>query len=87
MVNIVIRHKVENFEKWKPLYDEHASARKEAGCQSDYVLRNGEHPNDVVAVLVWDNLENFKKFSESEELKEAMQKAGVIGKPDFYFSY
>ena len=86
MANVIVRHKVEDFGKWKQVYDEHASARKEAGCQSDQVLQNGEDTNDVAVVFDWDNLINFKKFSESETLKEAMQKAGVVGKPDFYFS-
>ena len=86
MVNIIVRHKVEDFGKWKPLYDEHASARKEAGCQSEQVCQNWEDPNDVAVSFDWDNTENFKKFSESENLKEAMQKAGVEGKPDFYYS-
>jgi len=86
MVNIIIRHKVEDFGKWKSVYDEHDSARKEAGCQSDQVLQNGEDPNDVVISFDWDNVENFKKFAESDNLKEAMQKAGVAGKPDFYYS-
>ena len=86
MVNVIVRHKVEDFEKWKPVYDEHDSTRKEAGCQSDQVLQNGDDPNDVAISFDWDSLENFKKFEESDTLKEAMQKAGVIGKPDFYYS-
>ena len=86
MVNVIVRHKVEDFGKWKPLYDEHASARKEAGCQSDQVLQNGEDPNDVAVYFDWDNLENFKKFADSDDIKEVMQKAGVVGKPNFYYS-
>jgi len=86
MVKVIIRHKVEDFGKWKSLYDEHASTRKEAGCQSDQVCQNGEDPNDVALSFDWDNIENFKKFAESEDLKDAMQKAGVVGKPDFYYS-
>jgi len=75
MVNVIVRHKVEDFGKWKPLYDEHASARKEAGCQSDQVLQNGDDSNDVAVAFDWDNLENFKKFSESDDIKEVMQKS------------
>ena len=86
MVNVIIRHKVEDFGKWKSLYDEHASVRKEAGCQSDQVCKNSEDPNEVAVSFDWDNRENFQKFAESENLKEVMQKAGVVGKPDFYFS-
>jgi len=37
-------------------------------------------------MLLASILDNFKKFGESEEVKGAMQKAGVVGKPDFYYS-
>ena len=86
MVEVLVRINVKDYGKFKNQFDEHASARKEAGCQSDQVLQNGDDPNDVVALFDWDNLENFKKFSESEDLKNKMQEAGVVGKPDFYFS-
>ena len=86
MVQIVIRHKVEDFDKWKELYDEHESMRKESGCKSFEIFRNGEDSNEVVIVFDWDSLENFNTFAGSESLREAMQKAGVVEKPDFYFS-
>ena len=85
MVNVIVRHKVEDFGKWKSVYDEHASARKEAGCQSDQVCQNGEDPNDVAVSFDWDNIENFKKFAESDDVKEAMQKMDLLEKPSFYF--
>jgi len=86
MVNIIFRDKAKDFEKWKTVFDEYASARKEAGCQSVQIFRNGEDPNEVVVLLDWDNIENFKKFGESEDVKEAMQKMDLLEKPSFYFS-
>ena len=86
MVNIIFRDKVSDFGKWKAIFEEYASARKEAGCQSTQVFRNGEKPNEVVVLLDWDNIENFKKFGESKEIQEAMQKMDLLEKPSFYFS-
>jgi hypothetical protein len=33
----------------------------------------------------WDNIENARMFAQSEDLRNKMQKSGVIGKPDFHF--
>ena len=89
MVNIILREKVEDFEKWKTIFEEYDSARKEAGRQSVEIFRNGEDTSDVTVLLNWDNIENFQKFGQSEVIKEAMQKmakAMDVGKPIFYFS-
>ena len=49
MPYVLVRHKVADFSKWKPAYDAHLPARKEA------------------------------------DLREKMQEAGVVDKPDIYF--
>jgi len=36
-------------------------------------------------MLKIDDLEKARKYTESESLKEAMQRAGVIGHPTIYF--
>ena len=33
MTHMLIRHKVADFGKWKPVYDAHASARQNAGLK------------------------------------------------------
>jgi hypothetical protein len=33
----------------------------------------------------WDSIENAQKFVRSDETKEAMQNAGVVGMPAIYF--
>lgn len=38
-------------------------------------------PNHICVLQEYDTLDNAKKFAESEDLKKAMQEAGVIGTP------
>jgi len=33
IVQILIRHRVKDYKKWKPLFDEHASKRKASGTK------------------------------------------------------
>jgi len=85
MPYVLIRHKIEDYAKWRPEYDEHgASRRKASGCKGTHVFRNSENPNEIVILLEWDELENARQFIQSEDLREAMQRAGVADQPDIY---
>ena len=44
MAHVLIRHKVADFAKWKPLYDAHDATRKASGCQRAWLFRNAENP-------------------------------------------
>ena len=85
MLYILVRHKVEDWDKWKPIYDEHGATRKAGGCQRTHVFRNDQDPNEVVILLEWDDLGRARQFYESEDLRQTMQRAGVTDQPDVYF--
>jgi heme-degrading monooxygenase HmoA len=85
MVYLLIRHKVEDYETWKSMYDEHAATRKAAGSQGARLLRNTADGNEVVAIITWLNLEQAEAFSNSPDLHTVMQKAGVIGTPELIY--
>jgi heme-degrading monooxygenase HmoA len=48
-------------------------------------LRNADDPNELVILLEWDSVENARQFAIADELREAMQRAGVADQPDVYF--
>ena len=85
MIYVQVRHKVEDFIKWKPLFDGHAVVRKAMGSLGGQVFRNKENPNEVTIILKWDSIENAHKFMNLPDLKETMASAGVIDKPDIHF--
>ena len=85
MTHILIRHKVADFAKWKPAYDAHLTARKEAGLKEQSLLRNIDNPNEVVLLFEAEDLKRAKTFTDSSDLREVMQKAGVVDKPDILF--
>ncbi len=61
-----------------------ASVRKAAGSQAR-LFQITDSPNETLIVFKWDNIENVKKFTGSDDLKKTMEKAGVIGKTEIYF--
>jgi len=84
MVYVVVKHKVEDYSRWKPVFDEHGPTREKAGCKGGQLFRISDEPNNIFILFEWDKKENATRFVESEDLKKRMQQAGVIGKPEAY---
>lgn len=85
MAQILVHHKVEDYKKWKPVFDEHGVFRSENGSKGGKVFRSANDPNDVFVLLEWESIESLQKFSQSDSLKEAMKESGVIGMPEVHF--
>ncbi len=84
MAQFLIRHRVKEFAKWKPLFDEHAAIRKANGSKGGRLFRSEKDPNEVVILFEWEDFGKARQFAESEDLRKRMERAGVIGKPDLY---
>jgi hypothetical protein len=82
---VLVRHKVADFSKWKPVYDAHLPARQAAGGTELYLLRNIDNPNEVIVLLEVEDLQKAREFVASDDLRERMQESRVIDKPDTYF--
>ena len=85
MTHLLVRHNVADFAKWKPVYDAHLAARQKAGLREKNLLRSVDNPNEVVLLFEAEDIKRAQAFAESSDLREAMQKAGVVGKPDILF--
>jgi hypothetical protein len=82
---VLVRHKVRDFAEWKRGYDAHLPKRTEAGLTENYLLRGANDPNEVILLLEAKDQNRAKAFVESADLRETMQKVGVVDKPDVYF--
>jgi heme-degrading monooxygenase HmoA len=85
MAYILVQHSVEDYERWKSGFDNNQAVRQAAGSKGGTIFRSAEDPNRLTILLEWDNLDNARAFAGSDELREAMQQAGVTGPPDLYF--
>ncbi|NIO21889.1 MAG: hypothetical protein GTN76_14455 [Candidatus Aenigmarchaeota archaeon] len=59
---IFVRHKVEDYSKWKPIFDEHGTTRKAIGSKRGYLFRSIDDTNEVLMFIEVDDLENVIKF-------------------------
>lgn len=82
MPHLLIHHKVQNFDTWKIAYDAHRSARDQAGLRELHLLRGATDRNDVVILFAAQDLARARAFAHSDDLRSAMQNAGVVGAPD-----
>ena len=81
MAHMLIHHRVADYDAWKPVFDEHEATRRSSGGGDYMLFRSVDDPGEVVIVFEWDSVDNARAFSESDVLREAMQRAGVMGPP------
>lgn len=82
---VLIRHKVRDYSVWKPVYDAHLPKRLEAGLTEKHLFRGATDANEVTLLFEVKDFGRAKAFFESADLRETMEKAGVIDRPDIYF--
>jgi heme-degrading monooxygenase HmoA len=85
MPNLLIQSTVEDYAKWKSVFDEYTTNRKTSGSKGGHLFRSADNPNELVILFEWDDLDNARQFTQSDDLRKAMQRAGVVGRPDLYF--
>lgn len=79
MKMLAINHDVENYDKWKAVFDE--IPPKEGGALFHRVNRNVENPNNITVVAGFETTEGARAFVADETLKDAMRRAGVTSAP------
>jgi len=81
---MIVRSRVSNYNKWKPTYEEHDTARLANGLHNYVIGRSVKDSNMVMVALKVDDMAKAKSFSKNASLKQAMQKGGV-STPSFRF--
>ena len=82
MTAVLIKHPVEDYSRWKEAFDGFIANRKAGGEKSYHICRPIDEPNIVVILFEWDSIANAMAFLDSQDLKQAMQQAGVTGPPE-----
>ncbi len=85
MPHILVRQNVEDFAKWKELFDSDISFREPAGSKGAQVFQSADDAEEIFVLMEWDNMERLQQFAQSDELKARMKRAGATGPPDIYF--
>jgi quinol monooxygenase YgiN len=81
-VTVIVTHEVKEYASWRKVYDADEVNRKMAGFKVWGVYRDAKSPNWVTIIGTFPNAGAVDAFISNPKLKEAMEKGGVLGKPD-----
>jgi hypothetical protein len=80
-----VRHNVKDYDKWRPVFDTDSTNRKAGGGQDLVVARNADSANSILVVVKVSDIAKAKAMIADPKMKAAMDKGGVISKPDVNF--
>jgi len=86
MATMFVRHTVSNYQTWRKVYDDFASVQKAKGVTAQAVYQAADNPNDITVTHEFATVEAAQAFAKNDELKKAMQSAGVVGAPTIWFT-
>jgi quinol monooxygenase YgiN len=86
MATMFVRNTVSNYQTWRKVYDDFASVREAKGVTAQAVYQAADNPNDITVTHEFATVEAAQAFAKSDELKKAMQSAGVVGAPTIWFT-
>ena len=81
MAHIFARVSVEDYTTFRGVFDGAEEMRKAAGALNHTVYQSVDDPNEVIARVEFPTADAAKAFSTSQELRDAMQRAGLKEPP------
>jgi hypothetical protein len=81
MVQVIVQHHVADFDRWYPVFTEHAEVRRKYGATGHAIHRAADDPNSVVIVNRFATLDGARAFMSDPSLPEAMARGGVDSAP------
>lgn len=85
MSYMLVQHEVEDFARWKAVFDSKVDLRQANGEVSAQIFHDAQDSNKLTLLFEWDSLEHARQYAQNPALKAAMQEAGVMGPPTIHF--
>jgi hypothetical protein len=77
---------VADYEAWRGVYDGFYGERVAMGVMGDAAFQLVDDPNDVTVWHDFETADVARAFVSSDALRNVMQRAGVQGEPQFWFT-
>ena len=85
-VTMFIRHRVAEFDTWHQVYKDVAPMQQAGGVLAESVYQATNDPNDVTVSHEFASESEARSFAASQDLKAAMERAGVIEQPTIWIT-
>jgi hypothetical protein len=80
---MVVLHRVKDYAAWRKGYDEAGPLQKAGGVTAESVFRAKDDPNNVLVLHHFATTAEAEAFMARDDLRAAMQRAGIDGTPRF----
>jgi hypothetical protein len=77
MAIMVLNFEVDDYDAWKPMFDEDPAGRKENGATGHVVSRAVDNPNEVFIRVEFPSVEQAKTFRERLIASGALERSGM----------
>ena len=82
---LVVRHTVNDYSTWRPVYDGLSTLRDQYGCITEAVLVSPDDANDVFVTHEFPTLEQATSYAHDPALRSGMEAGGVSSAPRIEF--
>lgn len=86
MTTLYVRHPVLDYAEWRRAFDEHAPTRERYGITVLHVQHAVGNPREIIITLEANDLARAREFVDSDDLRKAMIRAGVVGRPEIWWA-
>jgi erythromycin esterase-like protein len=81
MATLAVQLTVRDYAEWRPTFDKHKHLRDKAGFKNTQVYRNADDPKEVMVLSEAADVAKAREALANQEIRNAMQEAGVVGPP------
>jgi hypothetical protein len=78
------KHKVRDYEQWRPYFDGDQQRIKSAGAKCVNIMRSTDDPNEIHFLFDVPDLPRFLSILEAPETAGVMEQAGVLEQPKLF---
>ena len=77
MAIMLLNFEVDDYDAWKPMFDEDPAGRVESGATGHVVSRAVDNPNEVFVRVEFPSVEQARTFRERLITSGAMERGGM----------
>ena len=85
MIYVLVRFSVEDLAKWKAVFEEAGTMRKNFSSMGVHAYNKADSPNEIVVLGEYSDKEKAMQMFQSQEFREATARGGVKGPPEVSF--
>jgi hypothetical protein len=74
---VVLNFEIDDYDTWKPMFDQDPAGRRESGATGHVVSRASDNPNEVFIRVEFPSVDQAKAFRERLIASGAIERSGM----------